>query len=400
MTVGAGAVDVRARVVIAPDSFKGSLRAVDVARAIGDGWLSVRSDDEIILLPMADGGEGTCDALEAVMPGSRRMPLDVSGATGKAYTPSWLLVPDLDGPDADLGVVELASISSIELVAPDALRPLDASSGGFGEAIRAALDYGVNRLVLAIGSSASSDGGAGLFQALGAQVLDANGLPVPPGARGVARVASVDLSRMMSPPPGGVTVLTDVVSPLLGPEGAAAVFGPQKGATAADVATIEAALARWSTLISADAGAPGSGAAGGVGFALLAWGAVLVPGAQHVARLLELDAKVADATLVITGEGRFDDQSARGKAPSIVLAAAQRARVDAAVVAGSVDAHPYGVIAALSLTELAGGTSAAMARARHWLQRAGADLASEFGHSSRGDLCSGSTSRPVRTRPS
>ena len=201
-------------------------------------------------------------------------------------------------------MVELASTSGIELLgSPPKLRPWDADTRGFGEAIAAALSHGVSRLLLGIGSSASTDGGAGMLTALGARFTDAAGRPIAPGARGLATVAHADLRDLAPLPPGGVTVLTDVTSPLLGPRGAAAVFGPQKGAAPGDIPLLDTALARLAELLGGDPDVPGSGAAGGTGFGLLAWGARLVPGAEAVAKLIDLPERIAAASLVITGEG-------------------------------------------------------------------------------------------------
>lgn len=362
------------RVVIAPDSFKGSAPAVEVARAIAEGWRSVRLDDEMVLIPMADGGEGTLDAFAEALPGARRMPVTVPGPLGIEHETSWLLAPGGEG-EMDLAVVELAGTVGIELLGGDDLRPLHTSSRGFGEAIRAALEHGVERLVLAIGSSASSDGGAGMLQALGASAVDVHGVPIAEGARGLSDCAKLDVNALVPLPRGGVTVLTDVVSPLLGPDGAAAIFAPQKGASESEVALIEHGLEHWAKLVDADPESPGSGAAGGVGFALLAWGVRLSPGAEEVAALVGLDALVADADLAVTGEGRYDDQSDRGKAPSVVLRAARKAGVETAVIAGVVEARPRNVVAAVSLVDLAGDEGAAMADAVYWLRRAGAELA-------------------------
>lgn len=354
-------------VVIAPDSFKGTIGARDAAATIAAGWREVRPDDRLVILPMADGGEGTLDAFEATVPGAERIPVTVEGPAGDAVRATWLRLPD------GTGVVELASTSGIELLHDD-LRPLDAGTRGFGQAIRAALDAGVSRLVLAIGSSASSDGGAGLLQALGARVTDAEGRPITAGARGLATAARVDLDGLVPLPPRGVVVLADVDSPLLGPDGAAAVFGPQKGAAPDDVRDIDAALARWAAIVGFDPTVPGAGAAGGAGYALLAWGATLTPGAATVADLVGLPDALGGADLVITGEGSFDGQSARGKAPGVVLAAARAAGVPAAIVAGRVVVAPDGM-RAVDLTELAGSPEAAMAEPARWLREAGRLLA-------------------------
>ena len=378
-------------VVIAPDSFKGTIGAARAAEALAAGWRSVHPSDEVRLMPMADGGEGTVDAFAAAVPAARRVPVTVTGPDGAAVEASWVLLPASPDAPGGTGVVELANTSGIELLgAPPRLRPFDAHTRGFGEAIAAALAHGVSRLVLGLGSSASTDGGAGMLTALGGRFLDASGMPIADGARGLAALASADLSGLVALPPGGVTVLSDVTNPLLGARGAAAVFGPQKGAAAADVSLLDAGLARLAGLIHADRddldahaertldpAAPGAGAAGGTGFALLAWGAHLVPGAAAVAELIGLDAAVAEASVVLTGEGAYDGQSAAGKVPAHVGAVAAAAGVPVVLVAGRIaaDADTSGFAATVSLTDLAGSAEAAMTAPERWLAEAGSELA-------------------------
>ena len=400
------------RVVVAVDSFKGSIGAADASAAVRDGWGRARSADEVVLRPMADGGEGTLDAFAAAVPGARRMPVTVCGPHGREVPASWLLLPD------GTGVVELASTSGIELLQADGgggLRPWDAGTRGFGEAIAAALDHGVERLVLGIGSSASTDGGVGMLTALGARFADASRAPLVPGVRGLVALADADLSGLRPLPPGGAVVLSDVTNPLCGPGGAAAVFGPQKGLDAEAVAVADAALARLSDLVSAasfdtsdaerapsrrerplrtdhsgparqhpahsahvwDAGTPGAGAAGGTGFGLLAWGAELVPGAERVAGRIGLADAIAGADLVITGEGSYDGQSAAGKVPAFVAQLASASGVPAALVAGRItaDADTSAFAASVSLTELAGSPEASLSAPADWLRAAGAQLA-------------------------
>ncbi len=361
------------RIVVAPDSFKGSIRARAAAEAIAAGWAEERPGDDVVLVPMADGGEGTLDALEAVVSGARRHPVAVAGPAGTEVAASWLELPGPPGEGAT-GVVELAESSGIELLPPDSLRPLDASTHGVGRTVAAALDAGVARLVLALGGSASSDGGAGLLDELGARILDAHGAPVRPGARGLEDVARVDLAGLRPLPSGGVSALCDVDSPLLGEFGAARMFARQKGADPEQVQRIERALGRWADLLGADPAGAGAGAAGGTGFALLAWGARLVPGAATVADLVGLRAAVAGADLVVTGEGAFDRQSARGKAPQLVLDAAREANVPAAVVAGVLSAPPDAA-RAIALAELAGSAEASLREPARWLREAGRVLA-------------------------
>ena len=368
------------KVVLAPDSFKGSIAAADVAAALADGWRTVDPAAEFISRPMADGGEGTLDAFAAAIPGSTRMPVTVCGPHGRAVGASWLLLPPTDDAPNGTAVVELASTSGIELLS-GGLLPLDAHSGGFGEAIAAALDHGVSRLVLGIGSSASTDGGTGMLNALGARFADARGATICDGARGLNSVATADLSGLRPLPPGGAIVLTDVTNPLLGAFGSAAIFGPQKGLGAAGVVRADAALARLAALLPADPDTAGAGAAGGVGFGLLAWGVRLVPGAAEVAELVDLRGALAAASVVVTGEGSFDGQSAAGKAPTHVAALAAEAGVPVALAAGRIspDADTSAFAASASLSDLAGSSAAAMADSRTWLREAGAALARAIG---------------------
>ncbi|WP_243064425.1 glycerate kinase [Humibacter sp. RRB41] len=366
------------RIVIAPDSFKGSASAVQVTKAIADGWLSVRPDDEIVELPMADGGEGTLDAFLLAVPGARRFPVRVTGPDGRVAQASWVLLPPTTELPGGTGVVELAEASGLPLMGR--LDPLAANTLGFGQTIAAALDHGVSRLLLGIGGSASTDGGGGVLTALGARMLDAEGLSVLLGGGALMEVVTVDLSKLRALPEGGALVLSDVTNPLLGASGAANVFGEQKGADAAQRALLDAALAHWAevlrdTGVPADPTAPGAGAAGGTGFGLLAWGAELVSGASTVADAIGLDTALAEADLVITGEGRYDAQTDGGKAPAIVARRAGERGVPVALVAGSLAVEPRGFTASASLTELAGDVAAAIAEPTTWLHRAGAVLA-------------------------
>ena len=279
-------------------------------------------------------------------------------------------------------VVELASTSGIELLGtPARLRPLDAHTRGFGEAIAAALAHGVDRLVLGIGSSASTDGGTGMLTALGAKFMDDDGRPIADGGRGLADIARADLSGLAPLPPAGVTVLSDVTNPLLGEDGAAAVFGPQKGARSAEIAVLDAGLEQLAALLDVDPATPGAGAAGGTGFGLLAWGATLVPGSAAVADLIGLRAAVAAASVVVTGEGAFDGQSAAGKVPAHVAALAAEAGTPVALIAGRIsgDADVSAFAGSVSLTELAGSAEAAMSDPPRWLTEAGAALARSLG---------------------
>ena len=355
-------------VVIAPDSFKGSLSAREVAEAIADGWRTVRPDDELVLVPQADGGEGTLDAVEASVPGSvRRSAGDVTGPDGRATHGEWLELPD------GTAVVELAQPSGLPLMLE--LDPLNATTRGLGEVIRAALEAGAARLVIGLGGSASTDGAAGALSALGLELLDEQGELVPDGGRGLVDIVDVRRDGLAPLPAGGAILLTDVTAPLLGPTGAAAVFGPQKGATPEQVAWLDGALAHFAHLLGGDPDAPGSGAAGGAGYGLsVGWGATIVPGADHLARLSGLHDAVARADVLLSGEGRFDDQSLTGKVVGRVLALADG--IAAGVIAGQVTTTT-GVWTA-SLTELAGSVDAAMADTAVWLREAGAKAAREL----------------------
>ena len=313
------------RIVVAPDSFKGTATAASVAAAIADGWRTERPDDDLVLAPMADGGEGTLDAFATAFPGAVRQPVTVTGPAGESVEAAWLLLPD------GRGVVELAATSGLPLLGGDLL-PDTATSRGFGEAIAAALDAGVRRLVLGIGGSASTDGGAPVLDVLGDRAL----------------------------PRDGVTVLTDVTSPLVGPTGAAAVFGPQKGIAPERVAEFDARLSAFAARFPhVDPATPGAGAAGGVGFGLLAWGATLVRGADGVADVLGLPGLLAGADVVITGEGRFDGQSAVGKVVSVVheLVGQHAPGARAMLVAGAIEAPLDAFAAAASLTVIATQTT-------------------------------------------
>lgn len=372
-------------VVFAPDSFKGTIGAAEVAAALAAGWGSVRPDDRVVLRPMADGGEGTVDAFAAAVDGAVRVPVRVTGPDGAPTDAFWLKLPTTPDAPGGTGVVELASTSGIELLGERRIGE-EAHTLGFGQAIAAALDAGVSRLVLGIGSSASTDGGTGMLTALGARFLDASGAPIAVGARGLAELASLDLTGLHALPPGGVLVLSDVTNPLVGSLGAAAVFGPQKGLTGDAIARADAALARLASLLPVDPETPGAGAAGGTGFGLLAWGARLVAGSAEVGELVGLPGALAEAsavgpTVVITGEGAFDGQSGAGKVPSYVAATAVDTGVDALLVAGRVDADAdtSTFAAHASLTELAGSGEAAMQDPARWLRDAGAVLARSLG---------------------
>ncbi|CUU57926.1 glycerate kinase [Parafrankia irregularis] len=399
------------RVVIAPDSFKGSVSATEAAAALASGWSATRPDDVVVTIPIADGGEGTLDSFAAAVPGTRRHELDVTGPDGRPVTgAAWLELPD------GSALVELAQASGLPLMsAPD---PLNAHTFGLGELVGAALDTGVRSVLVALGGSASTDGGTGLLAALGARFLNAAGRPLALGGGALADLAAVDLHGLRPGPPEGIRCLVDVTAPLLGPRGAATVFGPQKGAGPAEIDRLEAGLARLAALMpglgaagqgssrsgtsgAADVGSgsvgsgsvgsgsagpvlaeqPGTGAAGGTAYGLAAaLGATLVPGARSIAEHTGLPAALAEADLVITGEGRFDRTSLGGKVVGGVVTMAQAAGVPVLLVAGQVDGPvPAAVSDALALVDLAGDRAHAIARPGHWLTLAGARLAERPG---------------------
>lgn len=369
------------RIVVAPDGFKGSITAAGAARAIRDGWLRRRPSDDVVTTPMADGGEGTLDAIAAALPSATRVRRTVSGPAGGPVAAEWLRIPRSVGTGSDTALVELASASGIEhFPSTDDLLPLDAHTVGLGELVADAVRSGVGAVVVTLGSSASTDGGTGLLRAMGARFTDGDGNDVATGARGLAAIRSVDTSGLLALPSGGITAIVDVDNPLTGPTGAAAVFGPQKGLRGADADAVDAALDALAHLLGVDPATPGLGAAGGTPLALTLVGARSRSGADAVAEIVGLDGIVEGADLVVTGEGRYDDQSERGKTPSSVRDLARRHGVPTAIVAGGLGRDPLatGFVDAVSLTELAGSAHAARADPEHWLVEAGAVLADRF----------------------
>lgn len=344
------------RIVIAPAAFKGTLSAHDAAAAMAQGARDARPDAEIIELPMADGGDGTLEVM-----------LDHGFTAYSINAVDALVRPQASriGIRNDEAVIELAEVCGIAQL--DELDPIHASSRGLGLAILAALDSGARRLTVTIGGSASTDGGLGMMMALGLTAIDVAGQPVSPDLAGLGRIASLDASRLDSRIES-LTLLTDVDSPLLGPTGAAFVFGPQKGLTPDQCAWADDLLARWADLVDpsgAFISTPGAGAAGGVGFAALALlGAARGAGAEAIAEVIGLDAQVTAADLVLTGEGAFDTSTSAGKAPGRVIQVARAAAVPVEVVSGR--AAP-GIT---SLEGLAGSASEAMAEPAHWLREA------------------------------
>ncbi len=331
------------RILIAPQAFKGSLNATDVATAIAAGlrsgwpWPDL---PEIILRPLADGGEGTLHALLAAFGGGSLIPVEVAGPLpGQRVVAALGWLEDAH-PTA---VIEMAQAAGWALVSPQQRDPLRATTYGVGELLRVALERGARRIFIGLGGSATNDGGAGMAQALGARLLDADNADLPPGGAALARLARIDINALDARlHQVEIIALTDVVNPLCGTDGASAVYGPQKGATPAQVALLDAALARYAAVIARDLGRavadlPGAGAAGGLGAGLLAFThARLVPGADAILDATSIDAELERADLVITGEGRIDAQSIASKLTGTLARRAQGRSVPVICVAGGV----------------------------------------------------------------
>jgi glycerate kinase len=342
------------KIVIAPDSFKESLSATEVAQAIARGVKDAIANAKTICLTMADGGEGTVEAVLGAKNGERRT-RTVQNANGKPISASWAWLAD------GTAVVEMAAAAGLEHIPRDQRDPLKASSFGVGELILDALDAGAKHLVLGLGGSATNDAGAGMMQALGLRLLDQNGNTLDRGGAALARCHHVDPSgldpRLLSV---DVTIASDVNNPLCGPSGASAIFGPQKGASPEQVKSLDHALSCFADACQQALGKdmrdqPGSGAAGGVGFAAHAFlNARFRPGVEVIAEISGLADAVEGAALVITGEGRMDAQTLRGKTPMGVANIARAAGVPVIAIAGSLGQgyqalYPVGIVAAFSV---------------------------------------------------
>ncbi|MFF4236733.1 glycerate kinase [Actinomadura geliboluensis] len=345
------------RIVVAPDSFKGSLSAAEVCAAVAAGARRAVPDAEVAAVPMADGGEGTLDCFLAAR-GGDAVEIAATDPLGRPVKARYAL-----SGDGRSAVVELAAASGLPLVEDVPPDPLNAATHGTGELIADAVRRGAREVLVCIGGSASTDGGAGLLRALGVRFLDAAGAELPPGGAALARLAAIDDSAL----PDAVRatrfrVACDVTNPLVGPAGAAAVFGPQKGASPAQVAELDAALTVFADVLAARGGPrvhdlPGAGAAGGTCGGLVGvLGAEPAAGAELVAAAVGLPAALAGADLVVTGEGRVDGQSAGGKVVSAVAALARDRGVPCLALAGGVagpldELHALGLTAAFSLAD-------------------------------------------------
>ena len=393
------------RVVVAPDKFKGSLSAAEVATRVAAGLARAGFDGEIVPVPVADGGDGTVDA--AVTAGYQRVDAMVTGPVGKSVTASFAL---LEGT----AVIEAAQACGLTLLPPGEFAPLTATSRGVGELIRAALRQGARQIVLGLGGVATTDGGAGLVEALGARLLDDRGRELPGGGAALSRLAGLDLSGLRDLSGVEFWLASDVDNPLLGAHGAASVYGPQKGASDDDVRLLEAGLARWAVLAEAAladwpvrpggrasaagpdgsgrpapprvAGQPGAGAAGGLGFAaLLFLGARMRPGIELVLELASFSERLAGARLVITGEGSLDAQTLHGKTPVGVAraAAAHQPPVPVVAVAGRCTLSPdelraAGISAAYAITDIESDVARCLAEAGPLVERLSGRIAAEW----------------------
>jgi glycerate kinase len=366
------------RILVAPDKFRGTLTARQAAEAVATGWRRVRPDDRLDLAPMADGGEGTMAALVDALHGE----VVRATVTGPRGDPVEAEFGFADGADGRLAIVEMASASGLALLSPSRRDPLLTTTRGTGELILASLERAPTRLLVGSGGSATNDGGAGMAQALGVRLLDDQEHELGAGGAalaGLARIDATGIDRRLH----GVTCVaaTDVDNPLTGPAGASAVYAPQKGASPEDVVVLDRALAHLAAIVHRDLGVdlrdePGAGAAGGLGFGMMAFvGARIRPGIDVVAGALGLPARVAAADLAITGEGRLDAQSLRGKVPAGILRLGRELSVPVAILCGEAEAglRLDGVTVA-SLVERFGREDA-LGDARRSLERLAEELA-------------------------
>jgi len=348
------------KVLIAPDSFKGTISNAGVAQSIAEGWLTVRPHDEVTLLPMADGGEGTLETISFNTPSSLRIESKLGDGR------FWLLMKD------GTAVVELANICGITRTSP--LDPLGASTYELGVVLKEALNESrVKKLIIAVGGSASTDGGVGALMAFGAKFKDNSGESISLGGVGLEALAAIDLREVPPAPIGGVLCLTDVTNPLLGEWGSARVFAPQKGAGADQVATLERGL-RQLKEISGVQDFAGAGAAGGTPFGLsLAWKVEIESGALLVGAMIGLDEAIRESDLVITGEGRLDTQSYRGKVVGVITALAAQSNKRTLYCVGSSEEplEENGI----ALVDIAPSVEEAMRSPEEWLIKVGAKLA-------------------------
>ena len=369
------------KIVIAPDSFKGSLTAAEAAEAIETGFRAVYPDAEYVKVPMADGGEGTVQSLVDATSGTIITQL-VSGPMGDMVAGFFGILGD-----RQTAVIEMAAASGIHWVRPKERDVFLASSFGTGQLINAALDRGCDKLIVGLGGSATNDGGIGMMKALGAQFFDQDGVQLAADVRALLQLASIDL-QYLDPrlDKTEIVVACDVDNPLCGENGAARVFGPQKGATEEDIAVLDQALTRYGDILSANAGRdiasePGAGAAGGMGAAFIGLiDAVLKPGVDIVIEIVDLANSLVDANLVITGEGRVDNQTIHGKTPTGVAKVAKSCNLPVICITGSVEdgadfTHQLGIDEIYSVIEGDYDLTEVLIEAEHKLTQAAQKIA-------------------------
>ena len=372
------------KIVIAPDSFKGSLSAVEAASAIERGIHRALSDAHTLCLPVADGGEGTLDTLVAATNG-QKIPVLVTGPLGQKVEAEYGILGD-----GKTCVIEMAKASGIPLIPREELNPLKATTFGTGELIKQALDDGFTSFILALGGSATNDGGAGMLQALGLSLLDEQGNKISPGGAELAKICSIDLSRFDKRISNcQFLIASDVENPLIGPYGASHVFGPQKGATPEMVQILDACLTHWAGEVEKVTGfhlhdLPGAGAAGGIGGAFQAFFPCRMKrGIDVVIEYTGLQDALVGADLVITGEGQVDFQTASGKTPMGVAQAALLNNIPTVILAGSVGKgievlYQYGIVSVHSIINKPMELKEAMETAGDLLEKAAEQLVRSF----------------------
>ncbi len=353
------------KILICVDSFKGSIGSLEAAEAIASGWLRVRPDDQIETVPFADGGEGTLEAIKDAVVGSKIVSSTVPGVDNEI---SFLSL------NASTAVVELARLCGLHVQGTN--NPLEATSFPLGLGIRLAIETGHKNIYVALGGSASSDGGAGAMEALSAKLLNSDGEQIERGNCGLAQLAKVDLSEIAIGSDVTLVLLSDVVNPLLGDRGAVNVFAKQKGAMDSDLPNMEMNLSHFAGFFPNElAEIHGTGAAGGTGFGLTLLGGVITSGAKHVASLIDLHSSVSSADFVITGEGGFDSQSEEGKAVSIVTKECASLGKPCFLVAGRIEGDTSFFANAVAISDIAPTIDSSIASAASWLKVAGEELA-------------------------
>ncbi|ENF6039149.1 glycerate 2-kinase [Citrobacter amalonaticus] len=369
------------KIVIAPDSYKESLSATEVAQAIEKGFREIFPDAQYVSVPVADGGEGTVEAMIAATHGSAHSAL-VTGPLGEKVNANWGM-----SDDGKTAFIEMAAASGLALVPPEKRNPLITTSRGTGELILQALDSGASNIIIGIGGSATNDGGAGMVQALGAKLCDANGTEIGYGGGSLNTLNTIDVSGLDPRIKHcAIRVACDVTNPLVGEQGASRIFGPQKGATEPLILELDRNLAHYADIIKKSLGVdvknvPGAGAAGGMGAALMAFlGAELKSGIEIVTQALNLEEHIHDCTLVVTGEGRIDSQSIHGKVPVGVANVAKKYHKPVIGIAGSLTrdvgvVHQYGIDAVFSVLTSIGTLEEAFRGAFDNIYRASRNIA-------------------------